>query len=77
MNKPATKEPSMDEILSSIRQIIADDDAPRHRQPPAVTAGCRSARSRPPAARRPRGRASRRTAGADAVAQIVAARFGQ
>lgn len=32
MNKPAPKEPSMDEILSSIRQIIADDDesaAPR------------------------------------------------
>lgn len=32
MNKPAAKEPSMDEILSSIRQIIADDDesaAPR------------------------------------------------
>ena len=27
MNKPATKEPSMDEILSSIRQIIADEDA--------------------------------------------------
>lgn len=27
MNKPAQKEPSMDEILSSIRQIIADDDA--------------------------------------------------
>lgn len=27
MNKPATKEPSMDEILSSIRQIIAEDDA--------------------------------------------------
>ncbi len=27
MNKPATKEPSMDEILSSIRQIIADDEA--------------------------------------------------
>jgi cell pole-organizing protein PopZ len=27
MNKPATKEPSMDEILSSIRQNIADDDA--------------------------------------------------
>ena len=26
MNKPAAKEPSMDEILSSIRQIIADDD---------------------------------------------------
>lgn len=27
MSKPAQKEPSMDEILSSIRQIIADDDA--------------------------------------------------
>lgn len=27
MNKLAAKEPSMDEILSSIRQIIADDDA--------------------------------------------------
>lgn len=27
MNSPAPKEPSMDEILSSIRQIIADDDA--------------------------------------------------
>ncbi len=27
MNKPAPKEPSMDEILSSIRQIIAEDDA--------------------------------------------------
>jgi len=27
MNKPAAKEPTMDEILSSIRQIIADDDA--------------------------------------------------
>lgn len=26
MNKAAAKEPSMDEILSSIRQIIADDD---------------------------------------------------
>lgn len=40
MNKPATKEPSMDEILSSIRQIIADDDAaaaPRRPAPAAVT----------------------------------------
>ena len=33
MNKPATKEPSMDEILSSIRQIIADDDASVAPQP--------------------------------------------
>ena len=36
MNKPAPKEPSMDEILSSIRQIIADDDAavPKRPTPP-------------------------------------------
>lgn len=40
MNKPAPNEPSMDEILSSIRQIIADDDAdpaPR-RAPPTAPA---------------------------------------
>ena len=37
MNKPATKEPSMDEILSSIRQIIADDSAPAA-QPPVLSA---------------------------------------
>lgn len=36
MNKPATKEPSMDEILSSIRQIIADDDAAGAPRRPAV-----------------------------------------
>ena len=36
MNKPATKEPSMDEILSSIRQIIADDSGPAAR-PPVLT----------------------------------------
>lgn len=36
MNKPAPQEPSMDEILSSIRQIIADDDAGSRRAvPPA------------------------------------------
>ncbi|MCZ4273168.1 DUF2497 domain-containing protein [Maritalea porphyrae] len=28
MNQPASKDPSMDEILSSIRQIIADDEPP-------------------------------------------------
>ena len=33
MNKPAPKEPSMDEILSSIRQIIADDDAAANPRP--------------------------------------------
>lgn len=41
MNKPATKEPSMDEILSSIRQIIADDDAavaPPPARPPVAAA---------------------------------------
>lgn len=42
MNQPASKEPSMDEILSSIRQIIADDDpadaadAPASPQPSAA-----------------------------------------
>ena len=42
MNKPAPKEPSMDEILSSIRQIIADDDAagtPRRPAPEPAQAG--------------------------------------
>jgi uncharacterized protein len=39
MNKPAPKEPSMDEILSSIRQIIADDDAAvAPRKPPVPPA---------------------------------------
>lgn len=38
MNKPAPKEPSMDEILSSIRQIIADDDAGAAPKKPAVAA---------------------------------------
>ncbi len=36
MNKPAPKEPSMDEILSSIRQIIADDDAASAPKKPAA-----------------------------------------
>lgn len=38
MNKPAHKEPSMDEILSSIRQIIADDDAAGVPRRPSVQA---------------------------------------
>lgn len=38
MNKPAPKEPSMDEILSSIRQIIADDDAAAAPRRPAFQA---------------------------------------
>ncbi|AVX04722.1 DUF2497 domain-containing protein [Maritalea myrionectae] len=32
MNRPASKEPSMDEILSSIRQIIADDEPQKSEQ---------------------------------------------
>lgn len=36
MNQPAAKDPSMDEILSSIRQIISTDDAPA--QPEAAAA---------------------------------------
>ncbi|MGJ8529639.1 DUF2497 domain-containing protein [Maritalea sp.] len=35
MNQPASKDPSMDEILSSIRQIIADDE-PAASEPPAA-----------------------------------------
>lgn len=38
MNKPAPKEPSMDEILSSIRQIIADDDAAAPKKPAGLGA---------------------------------------
>lgn len=44
MNRPASKEPSMDEILSSIRQIIADDEpqqddaAPTQQQDEEATA---------------------------------------
>ena len=38
MNKPAPKEPSMDEILSSIRQIMADDDAAGVPRRPAIQA---------------------------------------
>ncbi len=38
MNKPAAKEPSMDEILSSIRQIIADDDTAASTAGPAEAA---------------------------------------
>ncbi len=39
MNKPAAKEPSMDEILSSIRQIIADDDASESPQAAETVSG--------------------------------------
>lgn len=38
MNQPASKEPTMDEILSSIRQIIADDDEAAAQKMPAPRA---------------------------------------
>jgi len=52
MNKPAPKEPSMDEILSSIRQIIADDDAavPRRAAIQAAEDPMEAAPARPAAA---------------------------
>lgn len=51
MNKPAPKEPSMDEILSSIRQIIADDDAST--APPAPRPAPQPAAAVPTPAPRP------------------------
>ncbi|SEA15469.1 hypothetical protein SAMN05428936_102126 [Pelagibacterium halotolerans] len=39
MNQPASKEPTMDEILSSIRQIIADDDEAATQKMPVAKAG--------------------------------------
>ncbi len=45
MNKPAPEEPSMDEILSSIRQIIADDDAGAAARPAPAMAPPPPARS--------------------------------
>lgn len=36
MNQPASKEPTMDEILSSIRQIIADDDESANQKMPTA-----------------------------------------
>lgn len=49
MNKPAPKEPSMDEILSSIRQIIADDDAAAApRKPFAPAPAASSLQASPP-----------------------------
>jgi uncharacterized protein len=46
MNKPAAKEPSMDEILSSIRQIIADDSGPPSR-PAALSQAAPAAEPEP------------------------------
>lgn len=53
MNKPAPKEPSMDEILSSIRQIIADDDASAAPRKPPIPAAAPVARSFAPPPPRP------------------------
>ncbi|HEX3939199.1 MAG TPA: DUF2497 domain-containing protein, partial [Xanthobacteraceae bacterium] len=39
MTQPAkSQEPSMEEILASIRRIIADDDAGKTPEPPAAAA---------------------------------------
>lgn len=46
MNQPASKEPTMDEILSSIRQIIADDDEAASQKMPAAKSAA-PAMSRP------------------------------
>lgn len=56
MTKPAPKEPSMDEILSSIRQIIADDDAgaaPRRPTPAPAAAAPRPQAAAPAPAAKP------------------------
>lgn len=45
MNRPASKEPSMDEILSSIRQIIADDEPQQDDKAPAAQEDEAAARS--------------------------------
>ena len=48
MNQPAAKEPTMDEILSSIRQIIADDDESAAQKVPAAAAsGAKAAEPQP------------------------------
>jgi len=49
MNKPAAKEPSMDEILSSIRQIIADEDQTPPRPQPGGEASGAPAQAEAPA----------------------------
>src|SRR5580700_9154873 len=53
MTQPAkSQEPSMEEILASIRRIIADDDAnktaPRPAEPPQAAAPAPAARPAPP-----------------------------
>ncbi|SDG65345.1 hypothetical protein SAMN04487974_105118 [Pelagibacterium luteolum] len=53
MNQPASKEPTMDEILSSIRQIIADDDEAAAQKMPAPRAVAPRPVEAVPAAPRP------------------------
>ena len=54
MTQPAkSQEPSMEEILASIRRIIADDDATQNGQPPdAPVAAAAAPRRAAPARRR-------------------------
>lgn len=47
MNQPAAKEPTMDEILSSIRQIIADDDESAAQKVPAAKPSAKAAQPQP------------------------------
>lgn len=47
MNQPASKEPTMDEILSSIRQIIADDDEAAAQKMPVAKAGPKPVAAQP------------------------------
>lgn len=47
MNQPAAKEPTMDEILSSIRQIIADDDESAAQKVPAAKSNTKAAQPQP------------------------------
>jgi uncharacterized protein len=54
MTQPAkSQEPSMEEILASIRRIIADDDASKSTPPEAPKAAAPAARPVPPPASRP------------------------
>ena len=47
MNQPASKEPTMDEILSSIRQIIADDDEAAAQKMPVAKPGPKAVETQP------------------------------
>ena len=70
-----TQEPSMEEILASIRRIIADDDATK--TPPKAPEPAKAAPAPPPAAARPAAPAPRPAAAAPAPAPPPAETNGQ